>query len=83
MEGKRKKLNKLSLSCLFLALAIFAFSYFLYHYVTKGFLLSPVKLLKAEKPMVTLLFSILGTCFLFASIISAMIASIFYSDKNE
>ena len=66
-----------------LALAIFCFSHFLYHYVTADFVLSPVYLTEPQKPMVTWLFAIWGVCFLFASVFSFLLGIIFGSEPKD
>ena len=83
MKIKRKKMYKLSWSCLVTALGVFMFSYFLYHYVTADLRISPVWLAEPQKPMVTWLFAILGVFFLFGCIFSLYAAHILYSDKEE
>ena len=78
----KKKFQKLSLWSLVLALAIFVFSYFLYHYMTPDGTFTVVFQTEPGKPLVTELFSILGTLFLFSSILSGMIAKIFFPEKE-
>ena len=77
----KQKFKTLSLWSFALALAIFVFSYFLYHYVTPEGAVTVVFQPEPGKPLVTELFAILGTLFLFSGILSAMIARIFFSDK--
>ena len=79
----KKKFRKLSLWSLVLALAIFVFSYFLYHYVLPDGTVTTVYQKDVGKPLITELFSILGTLFLFSSILSGMIAKIFFPEKEE
>ena len=74
----KKNFQKLSLWSLVLALAIFVFSYFLYHYVMPDGTITTVFQKDVGKPLLTELFSILGTLFLFSSILSGMIAGIFF-----
>lgn len=78
----KKKFKQLSLWSLVLALAIFVFSYFLFHYMTPDGTFTTVYQKSPGKPLVTELFSILGTLFLFSSILSAMIAKIFFPEKE-
>ena len=78
----KKNFQKLSLWSLVLALAIFVFSYFLYHYMTPDGTFTTVYQQGPGKPLVTELFSILGTLFLFSSILSGMIAVIFFRRKD-
>lgn len=77
----KKKLRLLSLCCLALALLIFVFSFFLYHYLGPEGCFTPVKQSIPEKPLVTLLFSIWGVHFLFASVMCALINLIFFPEK--
>lgn len=78
MKQNFLKLSRLSFG---LSLLIFVLDYFMYHYVTDCGI-SPVFREEAGKPFVTLLLGILGTLFLFSSIMSLLIARIFYSDKK-
>ena len=78
----REKFKKLSRRSFVLALGIFVFSFFLYHYVTPEGAITLVFQQEPGKPMVTLLWSVLGTCFLFSSILSSMIARIFFPEKT-
>ena len=79
----KKKLLILSAISLLPALLIFIFSYTMYHY------LGPDGLWYAEwhptprKPYVTLLFAIWGVMFLFSSVMSALIAFIFFPKKQK
>ena len=77
----KQKFKTLSLWSFVLALAIFVFSYFLYHYVTPEGAITLTYHPGPGKPLITELFAILGTLFLFSGILSAMIARIFFSDK--
>ena len=83
MKEKKKKFFILSLCCLVLALGIFLFSHFLYHYVTADFSLSAVYLTEPQKPMVTWLFAIWGVCFLFAGVFSFLLGLIFGSEPKD
>ena len=64
-----------------IALAIFLFTFYLYHYVDVCGVVSAVKLDSPGKPFVTLLFGVWGTCFLFAIVMSLLAAFIFGSNK--
>ena len=77
----KQKFKTLSLWSFVLAMAIFVFSYFLYHYVTPEGAVAMVVQQEPGKPLITELWAILGVMFLFSSILSAMIARIFFSDK--
>ena len=78
----REKFKKLSRWSFVLVLGIFVFSFFLYHYVTPEGAVTMVYQMQPGKPLITLLWSVLGTCFLFSSILSSMIARIFFSEKT-
>ena len=77
----RKKFNQLALWSFIIALAIFIFSYFLYHYGLPEGGFSSIFNEEPAKPFVTLLFGIWGTNFLFASVISLVIGRIFFKEK--
>lgn len=83
MKEKRKRFFVLALCCLVLALGIFGFSHFLYHYVNADFSLSAVYLTEPQKPMVTWLFAIWGVCFLFAGVFSLLLGIIFGSEPKD
>ena len=78
----KQKFKKLSLWSFVLALAIFVFSYFLYHYMLPDGTFTTVFQKQPGKPLVTELFSILGTLFLFSSILSMMISRIFFPKES-
>ena len=78
----RKKFLILSLCCLILALAIFAWTYCLYHYMSPEGIFTTVLRYEPGKPMVTYLFGVWGVCFLFASIMSLLVGLIFGSKKK-
>lgn len=77
----RKKCMILAVCCLVLALAIFAFSYCLYHYLGPDGIFTDVFREVAVKPMVTWLFAIWGVTFLFASVMSFLVGIIFFKRK--
>ena len=77
----KKKLRILSTCSFVLAGIIFIFSYFLFHYATPDCSFTPVYQAVANKPVITLLFAILGVLFLFSGVMSCLIAFIFF--KNE
>lgn len=79
----KKKCNILAACCFVLALAIFAFSYILYHHTLPGGGFTAVWQSTPGKPMVTLLFAIWGVTFLFASVMSLLIGKIFFSTKEK
>ncbi len=78
----RKKCMILGLLSFVLALAIFAFSYVLYHYATPEGIIGTVFRQQPGKPFVTQLWANLGVMFLFGGILCRMIAKIFFSDKS-
>ena len=77
----KKKWNTLAWISLILALAIFAFTYLLFHHLSPDGGFTAVFQEQAAKPMVTLLFGVWGTMFLFASVMCALVGRIFFSDK--
>ena len=77
----KQKFQTLSRRSLVVALAIFVFTFFFYHYVTPDFTLTLEYQQEPGKPLITQLLSILGTMFLFAGILSGMIARIFFPEK--
>ncbi len=71
----RKRLYKLAIVCLAVAVVVFIINYFVFHYVTDEgitFVWHP----EAGKPFVTDLIGMLGADMVFASIISALSAKI-------
>lgn len=78
----KEKFRKLTRRCLITALAIFVWSFFLYHFVTPEMTISLEFQPEPGKPLVTELFSILGTLFLFSGILSGMIGKIFFGDEK-
>ena len=77
----RKKFNRLALWSFLISLAIFIFSYILYHYTLPDGGFTAICQAEPGKPMVTWLFAIWGTHFLFASVISLVIGRIFFKEK--
>lgn len=74
----RKKCNILAVCSFLTALAIFVFTYFLYHYLSPEGIFTPVLQETPVKPFITLLFGIWGVCFLFAGVMSLLIGRIFF-----
>ena len=71
MNALRKRLYKLSIACLVIAVVVFIINYFVFHYVTdEGITL--IWHPEAGKPFVTNLIGILGADLVFASIVSAL-----------
>ena len=79
----KKKLYILSICTFFIALAIFVFTYFLYHYMGSDGQWLTVWQPTPGKPFVTLLFGIWGVMFLFSSVMSALSAVVFCSDQKR
>ena len=77
----RKKWNVLALSSFAIALAIFIFTFILFHYMSPAGGLSSVYQENPAKPFVTLLFGIWGVMFLFSSVMSFLVGQIFFSKK--
>ena len=77
----KKKFQTLSRRSLVMALAVFVFTFFFYHYVTPDFSITLEFQQGPGKPLISELLSILGTMFLFAGILSGMIARIFFPEK--
>ena len=78
----RKKLFTLSICTFLIALAIFLFSFFMYHYMDSNGIWSTTWSPTPGKPYVTLLFAIWGVTFLFSSVMSALSAIIFFPKKK-
>jgi len=74
----KKKLILLSRWSFALALCIFAFAYLLFHYLSPDGTFTAVYQTAATKPVITLLFAILGVLFLFTGVMSRLIAHIFF-----
>ncbi len=75
IEVLRKRLNKMAIVCLVIAVVVFIINYFVFHYVTDD----GITLIwheEAGKPFVTNLIGMLGADMVFASIISALGAKI-------
>ena len=77
----KNKFLKLSLYSLIASIITFIINYFFFHFVTDdGISLTWQE--EAGKPFVTNLIGILAVLFLFASVMSLFIATIFYSNKK-
>ena len=77
----KNNFKKLSFWSFVLALAIFVFSYILYHYSTPYGWFTSVWQPVPGKPLITFLFSMWGVMFLFSGVINLLIAKIFFPDK--
>jgi hypothetical protein len=79
----KKKLSLLSLVCFVLSLAIFVWTFYIYHHLTADFVFSAQWQLEPGKPFITLLFGIWGVTFLFASVMSLLVSWIFYPKDGK
>lgn len=77
----KKKCTVLSLCSFAIALAIFLFAYFLYHYASPHGGFTAVFQDTPAKPMITWLFAIWGVHFLFAGVMSLLIGHIFFRNQ--
>ena len=76
----KNKLLKLSLYSIIIAAVVFVINYFVFHFVTdEGFTL--VWQEEAGKPFVTNLIGDFGVLFIFSSVMSLLVANIFYKEK--
>lgn len=82
-KDMRKKFRILSACSFVLAIAIFLFTFYIYHHLTPEMTFVSERLDVPGKPFVTLLFGIWGTCFLFASVMCLLISSVFFGNKKE
>ena len=76
----RKKCNILAWCSLALALGIFVFTWYIYHYWLADGSFTTVYQTTAGKPLITFLFGIWGVTFLFAGVMSALVGRIFFKD---
>ena len=77
----KNKFLKLSLYCLIISVIVFIINYFFYHFVTDdGISLTWNE--EPGKPFVANLIGIFAVLFLFASVISLLIAYIFYPKEK-
>ena len=78
-----KKLKKLSLWSLVLALADFVIAFVFFHFISPDGVFTPVFREDPGKPMVSLLFGIKGVLFLFAGMMSAIVNRIFFREEKK
>lgn len=77
----KKKLLKLSLITFIIALFVMAFSFYFFHFVTDaGFTLTYHE--EAGKPFIANMLGTFGVLFLFASVISFLLALIVFNDRE-
>ena len=81
IRNMRKKWNILAACSLIIALAIFLFTYVLFHHMMPNGSFVAAYQTAPAKPFITLLFGIWGVMFLFAAVISWVIGKIFYPKK--
>ena len=79
----KKKFRILSVVSLVLALAIFVFTFRMYHYGTADLTFTDIWHDEPEKPFITLLFGVWGTIFLFSSVMSLVVSIIFFNKKRK
>ena len=77
----KKKFRILALLSFIIALAIFVFTFNLYHHLGSNGTFEAAFHAVPEKPFITLLFGIWGVCFLFASVFSLLVGEIFFRKK--
>ena len=77
----KKKWNTLALCSFIIALAIFVFTYVLFHYMGPDGNFTPVYQEVAVKPFVTILFGRWGVMFLFSGVMSFLVGKIFFAKK--
>ena len=76
----KQKLLKLSLVTFIIGLVVLAIAYYFFHFVTdEGFTLIFHE--EAGKPFVTNLIGDFGVLFIFSSVMSLLVANIFYKEK--
>ena len=77
----KKKLLKLSLITFIIAVCVMAFSFYFFHFVTDaGFTLTSHE--EAGKPFIANMLGTFGVLFLFASVISFLLALIVFNDRE-
>lgn len=76
----KKKCYILALCSFLTGLAIFVFTFFLYHYLGPDYRFGTVFRSEPTKPFVTLLFGIWGTAHLFAAVTCLLIGKIFFGE---
>ena len=81
-DPMKKKLKKLSFWSFMLALMNFGIAYIFYHYMSPDGTFSNVYHDDPGKPVVALLFGVLGTQFLFAGMMSGLVGRIVFSNET-
>jgi len=78
----RKKCNVLAVCSFIIALAIYIFTFFLYHHLSPEGHFTSIYQTTPAKPFITLLFGIWGVTFQFAGVMSLLVGKIFFSKKQ-
>lgn len=79
----KRKFDKLALWSTLIALVIYAFTYFLYHYLGPDGSFGLVFYENPSKPVVTLLFGVWGVMFQFAGVMSWLVGRIFFGKEAK
>ena len=79
----RKKCFTLAIVSFVMALAIYAFTYYLFHYLGADCSFGTVFYSEPQKPLVTLYVGIWGVLQQFAAVTSLLIGIIFFPKKNQ
>lgn len=82
INDKKKKWYTLGSWSFIISVAIFTFTYFMFHYLGPDGSFGHLYQEEPVKPFVTLLFGIWGVTFLFASVMSFLVGKIFFSDEE-
>ncbi len=77
----KKKFRILALCSFAVSIAIYIFTYYLYHYLSPIGGFTSVYQTEAAKPMVTFLFGLWGVMFQFAGVMSLLIGRIFSENQ--
>lgn len=76
----RRKCNILAICSFMIALAIYLFTYYLYHHLGADGTFSTAYHETATKPFITLLFAVWGVIHQFAAVTSWLVGRIFFSN---
>ncbi len=79
----RRKFRILALCSFILAIAIFLFTFQIFHHLTSEMTFAAERLDEPGKPFITFLFGVWGTMFLFSGVISLVIGEIFFGEKKN
>ena len=78
----KKNFLKLSLITFIISIVVFFLAFFIFHFVTDAGI-TFVYHAEAQKPFVANMVGIFGVLFLFSSVVSLLIALIFFNDKKS